>query len=69
MQYWYKKAEFDADLESVETVAKRLLQKKLSAKNWQKEGVFVSYYCVKRLSAYNFFWIDCEWVSEQTFYL
>jgi hypothetical protein len=33
MQYWYKKAEFDADLESVETVAKRLLQKKLSAKN------------------------------------
>ncbi len=50
-----KNAEFEADFESVE---KRPLRQKFSAKTWQKNGVFDFYYCVQKVSAYNFFWVN-----------
>ncbi len=41
-----KNAEFDADFESVEKVAKRLMRK-ISGKNRHKNGVSDLYYCVQ----------------------
>ncbi len=35
-----KKAKFYADLKSVEKLARNLMRKKLSTKNWQKNLVF-----------------------------
>ncbi len=32
---------WDADFEAVENVANRIMRKKLSAKKWQKNGVFL----------------------------
>jgi hypothetical protein len=50
-----KNAEFDADFESIEKVAKRPKGKPLSAKRDRKWSDF--YYCVQKFSAYNSFWV------------
>ncbi len=47
-----KKRRIFADLESIEKVAKKHMQKKLSTKKWPKNGVFDFYYCVQKFSAY-----------------
>jgi len=44
VQYGYKKAEFDADFESVENVAKRLMQKSYQRKSDQNME-FLNFYC------------------------
>jgi hypothetical protein len=49
-----KNAEFDADLNSNEKVVK-ICWKRLSMKKWQKSAVLYFYYCVQKLSAFNFF--------------
>ncbi len=53
-----KNAKINADFESVGKVAKRLMRKKLSAKKWTKNRTFDFYYCGKKFSAYNFFWVS-----------
>jgi hypothetical protein len=47
-----KKAEFDGNFESFEKVAKKLMWKNLSTKQWQKNGDFDFYYCAQWFSSY-----------------
>jgi hypothetical protein len=59
-----KNAEFYADFESKKKDTKNSSQKKLSlkkviCKKVTENGVFDFYYCMKNISAYNFFGVNC----------
>ncbi len=59
MKYVYKKAEFDANFESVEKAKKISCAKKLSMKKWQKSFLLLQYYCLQKFTAYiAIFWGD-----------